>query len=63
MKTFACKDMGMECDFVATGATAEEVTRKAMEHAQIVHGEMLKQMTSTPAKMAEMQQALAKSIK
>lgn len=44
MLKFACKDVGMECDFVATGATAEEVKEKAFAHAGVVHADMLKTM-------------------
>ena len=62
MKTFACKDLGMDCTFVATGETIEEVKNKAMAHAQKVHADVLKQMTSTPAKAAEMEQAMMKAI-
>ena len=63
MKTFACKDLGMDCSFVATGETVEEVKNKAMAHAQKVHADVLKQMTATPAGMAEMEKALMKAIK
>ena len=44
MLKFACKDVGLECDFVATGATAEEVKEKAIAHAGVVHADMLKTM-------------------
>jgi predicted small metal-binding protein len=44
MLKFACKDVGLECDFVATGATAEEVKEKAFAHAGVVHAGMLKTM-------------------
>lgn len=44
MLKFACKDVGLECDFVATGATAEEVKVKAFAHAGVVHEKMLKTM-------------------
>ena len=37
MFTLACKDMGMECDFVAEGATKEEALQKSEEHALDVH--------------------------
>jgi predicted small metal-binding protein len=63
MKTFACKDLGMDCDFVAKGETVEEVSRKAMEHGQKVHGEVLKKMTDTPEKAAELQQAMLQAIR
>jgi predicted small metal-binding protein len=62
MKSLACKDMGMDCDFVATGNTVEEVKQKAMAHAQVVHADILKTMSS-PAQMAEMQKTMDKIIK
>jgi len=62
MYSFACRDMGMDCDQVITGSTAEEVARKAMAHAQEKHADVLKTMTS-PAQMAQMQQQLQGAIK
>ncbi len=35
MLKFACKDVGMECDFVATGATAKEV--KYLPEADLIN--------------------------
>lgn len=46
MLKFACKDAGVDCDFVATGETAEEVKEKAFAHAGVVHAELLKSMTA-----------------
>lgn len=37
-KVLACKDVGVDCDFVARGATVEEVMEKAGEHATKDHG-------------------------
>ena len=37
-KVLRCKDVGVDCDFVARGATAEEVMEKAKEHACSDHG-------------------------
>lgn len=45
MLKFACKDTGVDCDFVATGETVEEVKEKAFAHAGVVHAELLKSMT------------------
>jgi predicted small metal-binding protein len=59
---FACRDMGMDCNFVATGSTVEEVKQKAMAHAQVVHADVLKTM-STPAQMAQMEKQLESVIK
>jgi predicted small metal-binding protein len=62
MYSFACRDMGMDCDQVITGNTVEEVTQQAMAHAQEKHADVLKTMTS-PAQMAQMQQQLQAAIK
>jgi predicted small metal-binding protein len=45
MLKFACKDTGVDCDFVATGETVEEVKENAFAHAGVVHAEILKTMT------------------
>jgi len=37
-KTLSCRDVGVDCDFVARGATEEEVLEKAAEHARKDHG-------------------------
>jgi predicted small metal-binding protein len=61
MEKFACKDMGMKCDFVTTGKTVEEVRLKVMNHAQTAHADYLKTLT-TPAQKAEMDKAVTKAI-
>jgi predicted small metal-binding protein len=60
MEKFACKNLGLDCDFVATAATKEEVMKHAMEHGNIVHADMMKGMTE--AQMAEFGQKLEASI-
>jgi predicted small metal-binding protein len=57
-----CKDLGMDCDYVVTGKTVEEVAQKAMVHAQRVHADVLKTM-STPAQMAEMEKLVVSKIR
>ena len=37
-KVLNCRDVGVDCDFVARGATVEEVLEKAKEHACKDHG-------------------------
>jgi predicted small metal-binding protein len=37
-KVLKCKDVGMDCDFVARAETEEEVLKLAGEHAGPVHG-------------------------
>ncbi len=49
MEKFACKHLGLDCDFVATGATKEEVLKKAMEHGGTVHADLMKDMTKEQA--------------
>jgi len=36
-KVLRCKDIGVDCDFVARGKTEEEVLKKAAEHAKKDH--------------------------
>ncbi len=61
MLKFACKDVGVDCDFVATGATVEELQKKTFEHASVAHADLLKGMSE--AQMAEMARAVEASIK
>lgn len=37
-KVLSCRDVGMDCDFVAHGANEQEVLGKAAEHARKDHG-------------------------
>ena len=61
MMKFECKDMGMDCDFVATAETREEVMQMAVAHASDVHAEMMKSLS--PEQMAAMPEQLAGIIK
>lgn len=36
-KTLKCRDLGMDCEFVARGKTDEEILKKAAEHAKNKH--------------------------
>jgi predicted small metal-binding protein len=46
MKHLSCKAMGaIDCDFVATGSTDEEVKQKMMAHAASAHPEKMQSMT------------------
>jgi predicted small metal-binding protein len=38
MKAMHCGDLMKGCDFVARGATEDEVLKKAAEHAKTTHG-------------------------
>lgn len=49
MKTLSCKDLGAAtCPFVATGETEEEVVRKMVDHATVVHPEDVAKMKAMP---------------
>ena len=61
MLKFACKDVGLKCDFVATGATAKEVKEKAFAHAGVVHAGMLKTMNKE--EMAKLTKTVEANIK
>jgi predicted small metal-binding protein len=36
-KRLSCRDVGVDCDFVACGKTEEELFQKAAEHAKTAH--------------------------
>jgi len=38
MKVLGCKELGVNCSFVAKEKTVEEVLKKAAEHARTHHG-------------------------
>jgi predicted small metal-binding protein len=37
MKDFHCRDVGMNCEFVARGEDADDVLRQTERHAEQVH--------------------------
>lgn len=47
-KVVSCRDVGMDCDFVARGGTEEELLRNAAEHGKAEHG-----MTEIPPEVIE----------
>jgi len=61
MLKFACKDVGLKCDFVVTGATAKEVKEKAFAHAGVAHADMLKTMNKD--EMAKLTKTVEANIK
>jgi predicted small metal-binding protein len=46
MFTFECKDMGMDCDFVANAASKQEVMDMAMAHAVEAHADVLQGLST-----------------
>ncbi len=37
-KVLACRDVGVDCDYVVCGETEEEVLAKGAQHGREVHG-------------------------
>ena len=48
MKTMSCREVGMDCDFVAKGESEQEIMRQAAEHAKTDHG-----MAEIPPEVAD----------
>jgi predicted small metal-binding protein len=46
-KTVNCRDVGVDCDFVARGETEQEVLQQCAEHARTAHG-----MNELPSELA-----------
>jgi predicted small metal-binding protein len=38
MKILSCRDVGVDCDFVARGKTEDEIFRQYAKHAKEAHG-------------------------
>jgi predicted small metal-binding protein len=37
-KVVSCRDVGVDCDFVARGMTEQEVLQQCAEHGRMAHG-------------------------
>ena len=46
MRKLACRDIGLDCDYVILGNSNEEVSSKAVKHAWEAHGISTEEMTS-----------------
>jgi predicted small metal-binding protein len=46
-KVVSCRDVGVDCDFVARGETEQEILQQCAEHGRKEHG-----MTELPADLA-----------
>ena len=60
MLKYACRDLGVDCDFETTGETVEEVTKKVFAHAQVVHKDMLSKMS--PMELTELNKNVISAI-
>jgi predicted small metal-binding protein len=61
MFRYGCRDLGVDCDYVITGTTFEEVKEKVFAHAGVVHAEMLKGMSQD--QLAQLTTAVEEAIK
>ncbi|MDX9851511.1 MAG: DUF1059 domain-containing protein [Anaerolineaceae bacterium] len=59
---YTCKSMGLNCPFMETAVTLEEVTKKALEHVLEVHTKDFNSI-QTPEEIARMSQALERSVR
>jgi predicted small metal-binding protein len=62
MIKYSCKEMGLNCFFVAKGETLEEVTRMALEHVREKHVDDFN-LINTPAEIEQMEKALTRSLR
>ena len=56
-KSISCRDVGVDCDFQATGETVEEVMQQCAEHAKSAHG-----MDEIPQELAAAVQGAIKEV-
>lgn len=55
-----CKDLGVDCDFIARGETIEDLMAQAGRHAKEAHGYTDAQLQDP--KMAEQLKAIVKQV-
>ena len=60
MEQFACKSLGLDCDFVATAATGAELMPQIMAHGGTAHADLMAGMDE--AQMAEFGKNVAAAI-
>jgi len=46
MKQVGCRDMGVNCDFVAKGNSNDEIKKALWTHAEKSHAEVVKSLTA-----------------
>ncbi len=61
MYKYACRDLGVDCDFTTTAESPEEVKKAVFAHADVHHKEMLQSMT--PEQLVDLEKAVEKAIK
>jgi predicted small metal-binding protein len=61
MLKFACKDVGVDCDYIATGETVEAVKENAFAHAGVAHADILQSMSQE--QLAELTRTVEANIR
>jgi len=61
MYKYACRDVGVDCDWSTTAESPEEVNKAVFAHADEVHKEILESMT--PEQLADLKKAVEEAIK
>lgn len=56
-KSISCRDVGVDCDFQATGETVEDIMQQAAAHAKSAHG-----MDQIPPELVAMVQSAIKEV-
>jgi predicted small metal-binding protein len=46
MKRLACRDIGLDCDYIIKGENEEEIMKNAVQHAWEIHAIKPEEMTS-----------------
>jgi predicted small metal-binding protein len=46
MKRLACRDVGLDCDYIIKGETEEDIMKNAVQHAWEIHAIKPEEMTS-----------------
>jgi predicted small metal-binding protein len=53
MKTFACKNLGLDCDFISEGDVEEEILADALSHIEETHGHEISIVEENPEDLPE----------
>jgi predicted small metal-binding protein len=57
MRRISCRDIGVDCDFVATGNSDEEIIKACAEHGKKAHG-----MEALPPELAQKVKSSIKEV-
>lgn len=61
MHRYACRDLGVDCEFSVAAETPKKVKEAVFAHANVVHKDMLESMT--PEQLSDLEKAVDGAIK